>query len=209
MTHYHVSESAAVAAALTDLGVPARAASRIAEGYPGGRGLAAATAAQVACVARARGIPQWARRVLAAFSLARVAACQARESGTGIRRSGEVAARVRRMIGTEPVECFLAVLLDARQRVIDAITIHRGSLAQVSVHPRDVFRPAVQCGAHSVIVAHNHPSGDCDPSPADVELTARLVGAGSLVGIPVLDHIVVTPHDHASLASLGLMGGEA
>ncbi len=98
-------------------------------------------------------------------------------------------------------------MLNSRQRVIEAQVIGIGSLAQVDVHPRELFRPAIRLGAHSVIVAHNHPSGDPEPSDSDVQLTHRMAEAGLLVGIPVLDHVVVTPHDSVSLAQLGLVPG--
>jgi DNA repair protein RadC len=80
-----------------------------------------------------------------------------------------------------------------------------GSLAQVDVHPREVFRPLVRSGMHSVILVHNHPSGDVEPSDADLELTRRLSDVGRLVGIPVLDHLVVTRTDSISMATLGLL----
>jgi DNA repair protein RadC len=102
-------------------------------------------------------------------------------------------------------EHFMVLGLDARQRVRLVHTVGIGSLAQVDVHPREVFRPLIRAGIHSVILAHNHPSGDPEPSDADVDLTLRMVDVGRLVGIPVLDHVVVTDGGHASLAALGLL----
>lgn len=205
---YHASDAVAIAAALRSLGVPAAAATRIATSYPGGRGLTNATARQIAAAGAMRRSdhpPAWAGRVVAAFTLAHAAACGVSDMAAGLRQPADVAARVRRLLGAEPVECFAVLLLDARQRVIDAVVVHRGTLSEVSVHPREVLRPAIQAGAHSVICAHNHPSGDPDPSDADVELTRRLVEAGRLMGIPVLDHLVVTAKRHVSLSAAGLM----
>ncbi len=205
---YHASDAAAISAALGALGVPARAATRIATSYPGGRGLSNATARQIAAAARgprSAEPPAWADRVVAAFSLAHAAACGVSDMAAGLRTPDCVAARVRRLLGAEPVECFAVLLLDARQRVIDAVIVHRGTLSQVDVHPREVLRPALLAGAHSVIIAHNHPSGDHAPSDADVSLTARLVEAGRLMGVPVLDHLVVTAKGHTSLSAAGLM----
>ena len=76
---------------------------------------------------------------------------------------------------------------DLLQRVIDAIN----SEYAVQVHPRDVFRDAIKWGAYTVVVAHNHPSGDPTPSPEDVLLTERLVKAGETCGIPLMDHLVI------------------
>jgi DNA repair protein RadC len=78
-------------------------------------------------------------------------------------------------------------------------------MAQVDVHPRELFRPCIREGIHSVILAHNHPSGDCEPSEADVELTKRMCEVGRLVAIPVLDHLIVTDSEHCSLAALGFV----
>ncbi len=205
MIAYHVSDAAAVASALRALGAPTKAASALAAAYPGARGLSTATALQIASAA---GVPEsraWVRRVPAAFSLANVAANQARDDGAPLKTPSAAATRIRRMIGAEPVECFAVLLLDARQHVIDVVIVHRGTLAQVDVHPRDVLRPAVQCGAYCIIVAHNHPSGSAEPSTADLDLTRRLVDAGRLVGIPVVDHIVVTPDSHVSMAASGML----
>lgn len=102
-------------------------------------------------------------------------------------------------------ESFVAVLLNARQKVLATRVVHVGTLSQVDVHPRELFRDAVRMAAHSLIMAHNHPSGDPRPSEGDISLTRRMVEAGEILGIPVLDHIVVTDHDACSLAALGLV----
>ena len=81
-----------------------------------------------------------------------------------------------------------------------------GSLNASIVHPRELFKEAVKVSAASVVVVHNHPSGDPTPSGADVQLTRRLVKAGDVLGIEVLDHVVIGDGgDHASLRELGLM----
>lgn len=102
-------------------------------------------------------------------------------------------------------ESFMIVGLDSRQKVLLARTIAIGSLSQVDVHPRELFRPLIRSGAHSCILAHNHPSGDPEPSEADIELTIRMVEVGQIVGIPVLDHVVFTNNSAVSLAALGLV----
>jgi len=81
-----------------------------------------------------------------------------------------------------------------------------GSLNESIVHPREVFKRAVAESAHAVLFAHNHPSGDPGPSPQDHRLTARLVKAGDLMGIKVLDHIIVGKESYYSFAENGNMG---
>lgn len=100
-------------------------------------------------------------------------------------------------------EHFIAFLLNARQKILAERVIAVGALSQVDVHPRELFRDAIRMVAHSIIMAHNHPSGDTEPSAADYELTRRMIQAGKLLGIPVLDHVIVTDSATVSLASLG------
>ena len=102
-------------------------------------------------------------------------------------------------------EHFVVLALDARNRPIGAHTVSVGSLSAAIVHPREVFKFAILANAAAVILAHNHPSGDCAPSTDDVELTKRLVGAGELLGIAVLDHVVVAEGGFISLREAGLM----
>jgi DNA repair protein RadC len=124
-----------------------------------------------------------------------------------LRKPAEAAEYVRASLQGATQEHFLVLGLDSRQRVRLVRTVGVGSLAQVDVHPREVFRPLVRSGSHSAILAHNHPSGDPGPSEADIDLTRRLCDVGRLVGIPVLDHLIVTDVEYCSLASLGLLGG--
>lgn len=119
----------------------------------------------------------------------------------------DLAGFVRAAVGAGEVERFGVVGLDARQHVRTVQIVAVGTLSQVEVHPREVFRPLIRCGVHSCIVFHNHPSGDPQPSEADLELTRRLADAGRLVGIPLLDHLVVTRTRYLSLAQLGWLPG--
>lgn len=89
--------------------------------------------------------------------------------------------------------------LDARNKWIGAEIIAIGSMSGVQVHPREVFRAAIIAGAGSIIIAHNHPSGDLEPSPEDASLTARLAEAGELLGIPLLDHLIITDTDYTQV----------
>lgn len=88
-------------------------------------------------------------------------------------------------------EYFVLLLLDGKHRVNALNVVSIGSLTGTLVHPREVFKPAILANAAAVIMGHNHPSGDPDPSREDRELTDRLVQAGRLLGITVLDHVIV------------------
>ena len=95
--------------------------------------------------------------------------------------------------------------LDARNRPIGANTVSMGSLSASIVHPREVFKFAILANASSLILAHNHPSEDRSPSSDDIALTRRLVQAGELLGIEVLDHVVMGGQDFLSFKEQGLM----
>ena len=103
-------------------------------------------------------------------------------------------------------EYFVAILLDTQSGVMRRATIHVGTLNASLVGAREVFREAIRDGASSIIVAHNHPSGDPTPSPEDVQVTRQLIMAGTLLDIPVLDHVVIGDRDYRSLKRMGLMG---
>ena len=185
----------------------------------GGRSLQRAAAAMEACGGLAgiqgatphelRGVPgvgeAGASALCAAFELGRRAQALRLPYATAVRSPDDVGAYVRALIGDAQQETFVVLGLDARQRVRLVRYIAVGTLAQVEVHPREVFRPLVREGMHSAIVVHNHPSGEAQPSEADLELTTRLAEVGRLVGIPILDHLVVTRTDVVSIASLGLL----
>ncbi len=103
-------------------------------------------------------------------------------------------------------EYFVAILLDAQNGVMRRATVHVGTLTASLVGAREVFREAVRDGASSLVVVHNHPSGDPSPSPEDVKVTRQLILAGDLLDIPVQDHIVVGDVSFSSLRRMGLMG---
>jgi len=100
-------------------------------------------------------------------------------------------------------EHFLAILLDARNRIVGIETVSVGSLSASIVHPREVFKPAILASAAGILLGHNHPSGDPEPSPEDLAITRRLVDAGALLGIEVLDHLVFTPKAFVSMKERG------
>lgn len=99
------------------------------------------------------------------------------------------------MIGNKPYESFAVLFLDIKNRLITSEELFRGTLSHASVYPREVVKAALQHNAAAIILAHNHPSGSCDPSNADMSLTQTLKQALSLVDIRLLDHfIVANPH---------------
>ena len=128
--------------------------------------------------------------------------------GRQLQTPREAVSFLRSMLQGAVQENFVVLGLDARQRVRLARTVGVGTLSRVEVHPREVFRPLLRAGMHSCLLAHNHPSGDASPSEADVVLTERMVHVGLFLGIPVVDHIIVTDRGFSSLAELGLLGGD-
>jgi len=99
---------------------------------------------------------------------------------------------LRQKIGKEKKEHFLILSLDSRSNLIRENIVSVGTLNANLVHPREVFKEAIDARAASVILAHNHPSGDPEPSEDDLEITKRLIEAGKIIGIDVLDHIIIT-----------------
>jgi DNA repair protein RadC len=105
-------------------------------------------------------------------------------------------------------ELFKVVLLDAKNAVLRETTVSEGSLTLSVVHPREVFALAVRESAAGILLLHNHPSGDPTPSPEDRSLTDRLVAAGRLLGIRVLDHLIIGDGRYVSFADQGWLLGQ-
>ncbi|MCG7386524.1 DNA repair protein RadC [Paenibacillus sp. ACRRY] len=102
-------------------------------------------------------------------------------------------------------EHFVCLFLNSKNHIIAQETLSMGSLNASIVHPREVFRAAIKCSSASIVCAHNHPSGDPTPSPEDIQITKRLIEAGSIVGIDVLDHIIIGDGTYVSLKEKGLV----
>ena len=105
----------------------------------------------------------------------------------------------------QPNEVFAILCLNTKKKVAGAHIISQGSLSSAIVHPREVFKAAILNNAASIVLAHNHPSGDPEPSREDIETTHRLVNAGNILGINVLDHIIVGDGKYISLREHGMM----
>ena len=108
-------------------------------------------------------------------------------------------------IKDEKKEHFLCLYMNARNQVVHKETISIGSLSASIVHPREVFGVAIQHSAASILLAHNHPSGEVSPSKDDIELTRRLQKAGEIMGVEILDHLIISANDFLSLKERGLM----
>ncbi|OME28907.1 DNA repair protein RadC [Paenibacillus odorifer] len=102
-------------------------------------------------------------------------------------------------------EYFLVVCLDTKNQVNSITTCHIGTLNASVVHPRECFKTAILSNAASIIVAHNHPSGNTTPSPEDLSVTKRLKEAGELLGVELLDHLIIAGNDFCSLKESGYL----
>ena len=111
----------------------------------------------------------------------------------------------RDKLGHREREVFAAVMLDSRHRLIDYVELFMGTIDGAEVHPREVARQALRLNAAALIVAHNHPSGELDPSAADRAVTARLKQALALIDVRLLDHIIVGGRHSLSMAARGLL----
>ncbi len=108
-------------------------------------------------------------------------------------------------LASMPVESFLVVHLDSKNRMVGMTTCSIGSMTASLVHPRDVFRPAIANMTAGLIFIHNHPSGDPAPSDEDIQITKRLFEVGKVVGIRCLDHIIIGQGRYLSFADQGLI----
>jgi DNA repair protein RadC len=104
-------------------------------------------------------------------------------------------------------EHFILVTLNHSNVVISISIVSIGLVNKTIVHPREVFHRAISDMAGSIIVCHNHPSGNCNPSDEDLAITEQLEKAGEILGIPLLDHIIFSKTDYVSLRERGVLGG--
>ena len=132
-----------------------------------------------------------AAQVLAAVELGRRTLSRGAEERPRLASPRLVAEFLLPQFGNKPVEHFGVLLLDTRHRAVRTAVLSVGTLDASIVHPREVFREAATNGASAIILFHNHPSGDPEPSVDDVALTERMVAAGLLMGINVIDHVIL------------------
>lgn len=122
-----------------------------------------------------------------------------------IRHSKDLLDYLNMAIRDKSRECFVAIFLNAKNKVIASDTLFTGSLTASSVYPREVVQAALENKAAAVIFAHNHPSGDPSPSPEDMAITRRLVHALKVMGITVHEHLIIGSLGHYSFAEKGHM----
>jgi len=101
-------------------------------------------------------------------------------------------------IGHLKQEVFVVILLDSKNNIIKEETIAKGTLNSTLIHPREIFKPAIKESANSIILVHNHPSGDPTPSEQDKEVTEKLIEAGKAINIELIDHVVIGKNDYKS-----------
>lgn len=137
-------------------------------------------------------------KLQAALELGRQLYVEQTPIGTSL-DSPDRAAAVFNCIAWEPTERFAIACLDIKHRLLSCRVISAGTATETLAHPREVFSAVLQAGATRCIVAHNHPSGDTDPSPDDISLTRQLLAAARVISLPILDHLVVSKGAYTSL----------
>jgi len=147
-----------------------------------------------------------AAQVLAAMELGRRSLARGAAERPRLSSPGQLAAFLIPQFGAAPVEQFGIVMLDTRHRMIRVRVLSIGSLDSAVAHPREVFREAAAASAAAIVLFHNHPSGDPTPSTEDLALTSRLMRAGEIMGIAVVDHLILTDHQYVSLFEAGRLG---
>ncbi|THU03811.1 JAB domain-containing protein [Lampropedia puyangensis] len=195
-----------MAADLLALPQPGRADVGEVPGMQGFGGLAGLLQASNADLARIKGLgPAKRAEILAIMELAKRALAQQLTQQTALQSPTAVRQYIQAQLGHKRHEVFAVLLLDSQLRLIAFEELFRGTLNQTSVYPREIALRALQLHAHSVILAHNHPSGTLEPSQADIDITRRIVQAMALLDVRVVDHVIVAQGGSVSLAEKGLM----
>ncbi|TCP68566.1 DNA replication and repair protein RadC [Baia soyae] len=144
-------------------------------------------------------------QILAGIEIGKRLVKHRREELVSIQNPETVAEYLMEDLRYLPQEHFVCLYLNVKNKIIHKKDIFIGGLNSSIVHPRDIFREGIRYNAASIICAHNHPSGDPTPSPEDLMVTQRLIEAGDLVGIEVVDHIIIGDGRFCSLRNEGLM----
>ncbi len=146
-----------------------------------------------------------AAQIKACFELGKREDLEPELKNFDIKEPEAVVKAIRASIKDKAKEHFKLILLNPRNKIIGISTISIGTLNASLVHPREVFKDAITHSAASVILAHNHPSGDPEPSEDDIKITKKLVDSGKILGIEVLDHIVIGKSNFFSFKERGLI----
>ena len=141
--------------------------------------------------------------LMAALELGKRLSCLPAEERVRIKCPDDIANLFLERLRYEKKEHFKCLLINSRGEILEEHEVSIGDLNSSASHPREVFSPAVRRSAGSVAFVHTHPSGDPSPSDADIDSTRRLVEAGNLLGIPVIDHIIIGDGTYISMKGLG------
>lgn len=144
-----------------------------------------------------------AAQIAACFEIARRLESFNEDAKPRINSPLDVYRRIYPKMREQKKEMFIELCLDTKNQIIKEDTISIGSLNANIVHPREVFKVALSQSAAHIIVAHNHPSGDPTPSREDIEITKKLIEAGKIIGIEVLDHVIIGDGQHFSMKEAG------
>jgi DNA repair protein RadC len=146
-----------------------------------------------------------AAQIKACFELGKREELEPEPKDFNIKNPESVVKAIRSSIKDKAKEHFKLILLNPRNKIIGISTISIGTLNASLVHPREVFKDAIVHSAASVVLAHNHPSGDPEPSEDDIKITNKLVESGKILGIEVIDHIVIGKNNFCSFKERRLM----
>jgi DNA repair protein RadC len=171
--------------------------------FNGLRGLVQASVEELSAI-KGVGLAKSAQ-IKAALELGKRVATNASEKRAVIKTPEDAAALVMEEMRHLDREHFRALLLNAKNQVIGHEVISIGTLNSSTVHPRELFKSAIKRSAGAIILIHNHPSGDPSPSREDIEVTRRLVEAGQIIGIEILDHLIIGDNKFSSFKAKGLI----
>lgn len=139
--------------------------------------------------------------IIAAFELGQRSITTAENINPSITQPHQVIPLIT-PIRSQKKEHFVVLYLNSRSQLITQETISIGTVDASIVHPREVFEPAIRCSASNIILAHNHPSDDCEASEADIHTTTRLIQSGKILGVNIIDHVIVSQKNFSSLRIL-------
>ncbi len=142
-------------------------------------------------------------QLAASFELGKRFARESRNSGSSIRAPKDIARLFMDEMKDYDREHFKAAFLNTKNQIIRVVTVSIGSLNASIVHPREILKPAIAASAASIVLVHNHPTGDPTPSREDIEFTRRFARCGELIGIELLDHVVIGADRFHSLKESG------
>jgi len=151
--------------------------------------------------------PARASQVVAAVELGRRTLVRSALERPHYKTPKQLASYLLPQYGAASVEQFGIVMLDTKHRVIRIKLVSIGGLDSTVVHPREVFREATAASASAIVLFHNHPSGDPTPSSDDLRLTGRMIRAGDIMGIDVIDHLILSEQRYYSLVEAGSLAG--